>query len=264
MSSPAEHVDVLLQFPDVHPYKKWWGTHWRLVELADLGVPPAPGRLQAGIDQEAAWLSSGLDQRHPGSDADGRPRRHASIEGNALYAFVRLGFGDHPTTGRLAAALLQWQWPDGGWNCDRDRAAHRSSFHESVTPAIGLAGYAQRTGDERARAAAGRTAELLLQHRLFRAHGSGEPIHPSWTKPHYPPYWHYDVLQGLRLLQAVDRLDDGRAEDALDLLERSRRRDGSVTGPQWASRTQPAVLDRDTYRQILTRRVQEILAAAGR
>jgi hypothetical protein len=263
VTSTLDHVDELLQFPDVHPYRKYWGTHWRLVELADLDTPISPVRLQAGIDQEVAWLSSTVGN-HPGGSVGGLPRRHASMEGNAVYAFSRLGFAHHPSTRRLAEALIEWQWPNGGWNCDRHRTAHRSSFHESVTPALGLAHYAHQTGDAAALAAAGRTAELLLQHRLFRVHGTGEPIHPSWTKLHYPPYWHYDVLQGLRLLRAVNRLNDHRASDALDLLVSSRRRDGTFSGPQWSSKKQPAVLDRGTYSQRLTRRAQAILDASGR
>jgi hypothetical protein len=263
VTSTPHHVDELLEFPDAHPYRKWWGTHWRLVELADLDVPIPSAALQPGIDQELAWLTSSLADA-PSRSGDRLPRRHASIEGNAVYALSRLGFADHLGTRRLVAALIAWQWPDGGWNCDRHPDAHRSSFHESVTPAVGLATYAAQTGDTTALAAANRTAELLLEHRLFRAHGTGEPIHPSWTKLHYPPYWHYDVLQGLRLLRAVGRLGDPRAGDALDLLERARRRDGTFSGPQWSSKVQPAVLDRDAYSQVLTRRTEEILAAAGR
>jgi hypothetical protein len=262
VTSTLDHVGKLLHFPDVHPYRKYCGTHWRLVELADLGTPIPPVRLQAGIDQEIAWLLSTTPDL-AGRSVGGLPRRHASMEGNALYAFSRLGFAHHPSTRRLAEALIEWQWPDGGWNCDRHRTAHRSSFHESVTPALGLAAYADQTGNAAALAAAVRTAELLLQHRLFRVHGTGQPIHPSWTKLHYPPYWHYDVLQGLRLLRAVNRLNDHRARDALDLLESSRRRDGTFSGPQWSSKKQPAVLDRGTYSQMLTQRAQEILEASG-
>ena len=243
VTSTLDHVEELLKFPAVHPYRKYWGTHWRLVELADLDTPIPPVRLQAGIDQEVAWLSPTVGDP-PGGSVGGLPRRHASMEGNAVYAFCRLGFTHHPITHDLVVALIGWQWPDGGWNCDRHRTAHRSSFHESVTPALGLATYAHQNGDAAALAAALRTAELLLQHRLFRVHGTGEPIHPSWTKLHYPPYWHYDVLQGLRLLRAVNRLDDHRASDALALLESSRRRDGTFSSPRWSSKKQPAVLDR--------------------
>ena len=36
---------------------------------------------------------------------------------------------------------------------------------------------------------------------------------------HYPAFSHYDVLQGLRVLAAVDWLGDPRAADALHMLE---------------------------------------------
>jgi hypothetical protein len=170
-----------LRFPDLHPYRKFWGTHWRLVELADLDTPIPPARLRAGIDQEVAWLSSTVGN-HPGRSVGGLPRRHASMEGNAVYAFSRLGFVHDPSTHRLVEALIGWQWPDGGWNCDRHRTAHRSSFHESVTPGIGLASYAHQTGDAVALATAARTAELLLQTPAQQSagrSGSGQ------LQPHY-------------------------------------------------------------------------------
>jgi hypothetical protein len=143
----------------------------------------------------------------------GRSRRYGSIEGNAVYVLSRLGFADHHGTRQLVEALLDWQWPDGGWNCDRHPDAWRSSFHESAIPALALASYAEVTGDATARHAAERTTELLLEHRLFRSMTTGEPIHPSWVVLHYPAYCHYDVLQGLRVLAAVDRLSDPRAAD---------------------------------------------------
>jgi hypothetical protein len=58
VTASLENVDTLLQFPTVHPYKKWWGTHWRLVELADLSISVPAERVQPGIDQEVAWLTS--------------------------------------------------------------------------------------------------------------------------------------------------------------------------------------------------------------
>jgi hypothetical protein len=143
----------------------------------------------------------------------------------------------------LVADLLEWQWPDGGWNCDIGASGRRSSFHESVTPALGLAAYAEVTGDLDAEAGARRTAELLLDHELFRARRTGEPIHPSWVKLHYPAYWHYDVLQGLRLLRALDLLDDPRATGALDILRRARGKDGRFAGTSWQSGKQRDAVD---------------------
>lgn len=104
-------------FPERHPYAKWTGSHWRLVEIADSGLPVAGSRLEQAVDAELAWLLPGLEPRRV-PRITGRARRHGSIEGNAVYALSRLGYADHPGTKALVAALIDWQWPDGGWNCD--------------------------------------------------------------------------------------------------------------------------------------------------
>src|SRR5262245_18592230 len=93
LASPR--VRKLLKFPDAHPYGKCWGTHWRLVTLADLNAPPRTKSLQPGVDRELAWLSSSA---HCGKSVaiDGLARRHASQEGNAVYACSRLGFATDP------------------------------------------------------------------------------------------------------------------------------------------------------------------------
>ena len=235
------------------------------MELADSGVPVDRDRLDGAVRSELAWLLPGLDPRRS-SGVAGRARRHGSIEGNAVYALCRLGFVDHPGTRQLVEALLDWQWPDGGWNCDRHRDAWRSSFHESAIPALALATYAGLTGDAAAQHAAEQTAELLLEHRLFRSRTTGEPIHPSWTVLHGPAYWHYDILQGLRMLAAVDRLDDPRAVEALDLVEQARRPNGGFAGRSWTSRAQPGAVQwgRPPDNLLLNEIATSVLAAAGR
>lgn len=263
LASPR--VRTLLEFPDAHPYAKWWGTHWRLVALADLGVPPGTPSLARAVEQELEWLTSPKHRRRIHT-VDGLVRRCASQEGNAVYACSKLGFASDPRVRMLVESLLEWQWPDGGWNCDVQATGQRSSFHETVTPAIGLAAYHVATHDADALAGARRAAVLLLEHRLFRSLHSGEVIHPSWTKPHYPPYWHYDILQGLRLVEAVGYLDDPRAQDALDILGRARRRDGRFSGPAWWSAKQPDAVDwgRGPDNEMLNLRVEAVLRAAGR
>ena len=237
----STRVTTLLEFPtDAHPYKKWWGTHWRLVELAELAIPPGTPGLDIGIEHEFRWLLS-AQRRSSVRIIDGLVRRCASMEGNGLYAASKLGYASDPRSATLTGSLLEWQWPDGGWNCDTE-ATRRSSFHETVTPALGLAAYHEATGDSDALEGASRSAELLLEHDLFRSTRTGKAIHPSWTKPHYPAYWHYDILQGLRLLDAVGMSDDPRATDALELLDGARRPDGRFSGPAWfTDRTRDAV-----------------------
>jgi hypothetical protein len=263
LTSPR--VATLLDFPDAHPYAKWWGTHWRLVSLADLGVPPGIESLAHGVERELDWLTS---QRHRQRirAINGLVRRCASQEGNAVYACSQLGFSSDARVRFLVDSLLEWQWPDGGWNCDVTATGRRSSFHETVTPALGLAAYHSVTGNADALAGARRAAELLLEHRLFKSRRSGQTIHPSWTKPHYPPYWHYDIVQGLRLVRAVGLLEDTRARDALDLLEGARRNDGRFSGPAWWSAKQPDAVDwgHGPGNEMLNLRAETLLRNAGR
>jgi hypothetical protein len=135
----------------------------------------------------------------------------------------------------------------------------------------GLFEYAQATGDRAARCAAERAAELFLSHRIFRRHGTGEPIHRSWLTLHYPPYWHYDVLQAMHLLTRLGRAGDQRAADALDVLEERRLPDGRWPAsaawwqPPGSSRAVEAVdWGRGQPSQMATLNALRILRAAGR
>ncbi len=42
---------------------------------------------------------------------------------------------------------------------------------------------------------------------------------------HYPCYWHYDILFGLKVISEGGGLDDPRCVQALDLLESKRTAD---------------------------------------
>jgi hypothetical protein len=207
----------------VHPYSKWKGAHWRLVSLVELGVAESNRSARAAANSVLDWIAV---QNRP-FVVNGLERRHASMEGNALFVCCRLGMARSPRVRLLVEILLRAQWPDGGWNCDRNPAAHRSSFHESLAPMLGLAEYHRATGDERALEAARAGVELLLEHRLFRSVSSGDPIHPEWMEIHWPHYWHYDFFHGLRAVAAVGRLGDARAAQALELLMTKRRQDGT-------------------------------------
>lgn len=95
-----------------HPYQKWNGAHWILVMLSDTGHPPGGPSLIPLRDQVYDWL---LSDRHLAriQAIDGRTRRCASQEGNALLALLSLGVDDDRCD-ELARRLMKWQWPDGG------------------------------------------------------------------------------------------------------------------------------------------------------
>lgn len=206
------------------PYKKWLGAHWVLATLADLGYPPGDESLVPLREQVYEWLFS---ERHTKSirTLEGRVRRCASQEGNALYALLALGLADNRTL-QLAESLMRWQWPDGGWNCDTNPSASHSSFMETLIPMRGLMLYARLSADAKAAQAARRSSEVFLKRSLFRRAADGQVIHPDFTRLHYPPYWHYDILFGLQVMAETGFIDDKRCQEALDLLESKRLPDG--------------------------------------
>src|SRR5438552_778837 len=149
-----------------HPYAKWYGAHWVLACLADMDYPSGDRSLIPLREQVYEWLLSKGHERGIHSIA-GRVRRHASQEGNAVYYLLSLGLADDHTE-VLAERLRQWQWPDGGWNCDSRPGAMNSSFTESLIPLRGLALHARLTGNKRSELAARRAAEVFLKRSLFK------------------------------------------------------------------------------------------------
>jgi len=218
----------------VHPYKKWTGAHWRLVSLVELGIPKDHKRARTAAEQVLEWLTSEHHLRGI-ETVNGLVRRCASQEGNALGVCSRLGLIGDSRVRQLAESLTAWQWPDGGWNCDKREGAHHSSFYESLAPMWGLIQYHLAGGDGRSLEAARRTGEFFLKHHLFRSEQTGKVIDDEWLKLHYPLYWHYDVLQALRIMAQLEELSDPRAQEALDIVESKRHPDGTwhVEGLYW-------------------------------
>lgn len=221
-----------------HPYKKWYGAHWVLSILADLGCPAGDESLRPMLEQPYDWLLSEEHKKHI-RVIDRRTRRCASQEGNAVWYSLRLGLADSRTD-ELAARLMKWQWPDGGWNCDKHPEADTSSFMETLIPLRALALYAQVSGNAQARTAARRAAEVFLTRQLFKRRRDGAVMDPQFVRLHYPCYWHYDILFGLKVMAEAGFISDKRCQPALDLLESKRLPDGGYPAESVYYHTRPA------------------------
>jgi hypothetical protein len=233
----SERARALLAGHDtVRPnlYAKWQGAHWVLQSLADLGYPPAASEVEPLVDAVLGhWLAPQFQTTVAVARVTGRSRpagvpvirdrarRCGSQHGGALLAVVRLGFLDDRAD-RLAELLMGWQWPDGGWNCDKDPAAHMSSVYETLLPMRGLAAWAAARGSDEAAAASRRAAGVFLERRLAFSRTTGDPIRAEWLSLHHPVYWHYDILAGLVGLHETGMLDHPACRDALDLLQDKR------------------------------------------
>ena len=206
-----------------HPYRKWYGAHWILATLADIGYPPGDKSLVQLREQVYEWLFSGKHEKKIIS-IEGRVRRCASQEGNALYYLLSLGLADARTE-ELAERLMKWQWPDGGWNCDKNPKAINSSFMESLIPLRGLALYGKLTGNRDAKKAARNASEIFLKRKIFEIKPRKRWRKEDFIKLHYPCYWHYDILFGLKVMAEAGFIGDERCYDALELLESKRLTD---------------------------------------
>jgi hypothetical protein len=258
-------VTALSKDYGTHAYAKWSGAFWRVISLADLGVPDGHhGALQAA-EQTLDWVASPrrLATVHK-RRINGRVRRCGSMEGRALQACIDVGLRDDPRLDALAESLVDTQWPDGGWNCDRHPECVHSSFNETWGPILGLSRYG-------AHEAAARGAEFLLEHEVAYSHRTGELAHPRILRLRYPPYWHYDLLAGLRTVAASVGLDDPRLMKPLEALEEQRRPDGTwqVDGKWWkapgSKGSNVEIVDwGGTANELLTEQARNVLAVAGR
>lgn len=235
-------------------YRKWQGPHWTLAGLAELGYPPADASLAPMADQVLDWLLSPHHLKPPSTliipGQEDRVRRCASMEGMALWYLHELGLAD-TRADELAARLVSWQWPDGGWNCDRRPSARTSSVQETLIPLRGLARHARAgRGSPEISAAITRAAEFLLERRLLWRRRDGLPIRPQWG--HDPlliqwPIRFYDVLFALVVMTELGRVRDPRCRDALHHLAAKRLPDGGFPAESRTARTVDRVTSDGTF-----------------
>ncbi len=208
-----------------HPYLKWRGAHWVLSLLAELEYPPGDTSLIPLREQENQWLFSETHARNIRL-INGRMRRCASQEGNAVYSLLKLGISDERTD-ELVNRLLKWQWLDGGWNCDKRPQAVNSSYYESWIPLRALNLYQKHSGDPQVKLAVEMTAELFLKRYLYLGLKSGIAIKPDFTQLTFPFFFFYNILSGLKVMAETGYIHDPRCGKALDLLESKRLPDSS-------------------------------------
>jgi hypothetical protein len=262
----------------VHGYQKWQGPLWTLVCLAEIGYRPADRKLLPLRDQFREWLFAERHMRPPHSllipGQEDRFRRCACQEGFQAWSEMRLGLADE-TTEELIRRLKRWQWPDGGWNCDKRPEAHVSSFVETLPPLRALALHAELTGSASSRAAARRAAEVFLSRRLFRRRSDGAVINPRFLLLSFPHFWPYDILFGLVVMAEAGFLGDPRCAEALDLVESKRLRDGGWPLEQKVWKAANTFVSRGTFydwgpsgahrsNPWVTVQARSVLEAAGR
>ena len=209
---PAEPRD-----PDA-PGQPWTATHHTLVLLREFGLDPASAEARNAIN---------LVRTNVMWDHGGQKYFDGEIEPCVNGLVVALGdyFGDNVHD--IVDRLLDEQLDDGGWNCDAERGSIRSSFHTTICVLEGLLQHQQSRGASADVTAAQRAAEeYLLERRMLRRLSTGDLADPNWLRFSFPTRWFYDALRGLDYFRSTGARPDPRLDEALELVEEKRGRDG--------------------------------------
>ena len=221
------------QRPDGH-----WGDgvavpHWRanlytLLALRSFGVDPQDARVRQAIARTRDSVTWGPEFNNTRFfDGEVEP----CINGGVLALGGYFGVPSAALAGRLVAEQLA----DGGWNCDAERGATRSSFHTTICVLEGLMEYERAAGATTAVTdARTRAHEYLLERHLFRRLSSGAPIAPRkgrhalppWTEFTFPSMWQYDILRGLDYFRSAGVEPDARMNEAVAVVAERRQPDG--------------------------------------
>lgn len=221
---------------------KWTSTTYTLLRLLWLGLPADhPAALRA-CDLLWAWQ-----------------QRWRVPETCVLSIVIRLTsfFAYQEKKEDLVKYLLDEQLDDGGWNCAArgDKGKH-SSFHTSIQALEALEAYTRSGGSIDTAAAAQRGREFFLAHKLYQSHRTGAvAVRGSVKFPAFPE-WHFDVMRGLEYFMASGAPRDPRLSDAVDVIRKARRRDGTwstyaqYAGHQWFRIEEPGASRWNTSRAL--------------
>ena len=111
----------------------------------------------------------------------------------------------------------------------------------------GLHLYGTRFRKPRALEAAEKASEIFLSRNLYKRKSDASVIKDEFTKLHYPLYWHYDILFGLKVMAETGHIDDPRCANALDLLESKQ-----LPGGGWLPRVATTVCLKRTSSTLIT------------
>ena len=201
---------------------KWTSTTYTLLRLLWLGLPSDHPAARRGCEQLWAWQ-----------------RRWRVPETCIVSILVRLtsffGYRENKLD-ELVHHLLDQQLDDGGWNCATltDKGKH-SSFHTSIQALEALDAYSRSGGSIDTAEAAERGREFFLAHKLYQSHRTGAVAVRGSTKFPAFPEWHFDVMRGLEYFHDCGAPRDPRLGDAIEVIRKARRRDGT-----WSTYTQYA------------------------
>jgi hypothetical protein len=211
---------------------KWISSHYTLLDLRTLELPPDNALVRESIDKIAAEEKIGDGGIGPAKTSG---VSDVCVDGMFLNYASYFGAPEESLRSIVDFVLAQ-RMDDGGFNCLRNSTvgARHSSLHSTLSVLEGIReyaanGYRYRLTELEDAAATGR--EFILVHRLFRSHRTGEVISPAMLRFVFPARWKYNILRALDYFRAAGTPWDERMSDALDIVASKRKPDGHWTLP---------------------------------
>lgn len=205
---------------------KWTSSTYTMLTLRQLGLAPEDPHAQktCRLFLEQGFYTDG------GINFFARNIKHSEtcISGMILALLSYFRYPDDRLHS-ICVYLLGQQMPDGGWNCESYRGDTHSSFHTTLLVLEGLFEYEQAypSACQGVAAARERGHQFLWAHRLYKSHRTGEVFDPAMTRLTFPQRWRYDILRALDYFRACNARHQAGMSDALALLEKKCRPEGT-------------------------------------
>jgi len=218
---------------------KWTATSWQMMLLGEMGFTPDE-EMKKTCEKffEMHQVESGAFVCPSPSDVEAWKKEHPRgksvrweepcFTGNMIRTLVVFGYGDDRRVKKAIEWMPEHQLEDGGWNCDYpEKKVRHSSFMSTIEPLWAYSEIPQTKWTRKMKRSVEDGAEFLLMHRVYKSdHHHWKHSLPFTTSLHFPMYYYYDALHGLRVLTKLGYGDDERLNDAVHLVLSKRSPDG--------------------------------------
>ena len=210
---------------------KWKSTVWPMMLLGEMGFTPDEGLKQASenffelhqLENGAFTCPSPMDvnrwkKKHPRGKAT--RWEEPCLTGNMIRTLLVFGYGQDPRVKKAIGWMPEHQLDDGGWNCNYpEKKVKHSSFMSTIEPLWAYSEIPRARWTRKMKHSVESGAEFLLMHRVYKSdnHHWKHSL-PFVTSFHFPMYYYYDALHGLRVLGKLGYGDDERVRDAAHLI----------------------------------------------
>ena len=143
-----------------------------------------------------------------GRGADGRLLRGRSVYQKwqgahwVMAALADLGYppGDHDLVPMRDQLLDAWLAPE--WYDEFECPSKAKAYSRRGVPVMNgrHRRCASQQGNAKVATAVRRAATIFLDRQLFKRRSTGTVIRSEFVQLHYPLYWHYDILGGLKVM----------------------------------------------------------------